>query len=220
MTGSYDCLGSITTPTTVLTWYMLSNLTYLDFTETTNGDESTVINILKNTTVVSNVDARVRAIPVYFQISDLSAFPSSYASSLASRLGVSIPTSAASTTAASPASSPSLPTPTASPHVSHTTAPELSTRTKAGIGVGSAIGALVICAIITVIIWRRRKSKRQAVSDPHATFSEMSGHSKGWKGFLNGKWRAEAQGESFPVEIDSRGVRVIPGPPAELEGHT
>ncbi|KAH7394776.1 hypothetical protein BKA66DRAFT_455799 [Pyrenochaeta sp. MPI-SDFR-AT-0127] len=46
----------------------------------------------------------------------------------------------------------------------------------------------------------------------------MSGQSAGFKKFFGGKWRAEADGESQPVEIDSRDVFVIPCPPAELEG--
>lgn len=36
--------------------------------------------------------------------------------------------------------------------------------------------------------------------------------------FVNGKWRIEAEADRETGELDSRGVVVVPGPPAELEG--
>jgi hypothetical protein len=45
----------------------------------------------------------------------------------------------------------------------------------------------------------------------------MEGGSNGLKRFMAGKWRAETDGTSRPVEAESSSVRVIPGPPVELE---
>lgn len=38
------------------------------------------------------------------------------------------------------------------------------------------------------------------------------------KRFIDGRWRSEVHAEHEIRELDSRGVRVVPGPPVELEG--
>jgi hypothetical protein len=86
----------------------------------------------------------------------------------------------------------------------------LSTGAKAGIGAGVGLaGLLITLTFIGIVLLHRRKR-----SDPN--MPEMTGHSLGLKRFLGGKWRSEVEGRSEPVEIDSRGVRVVGGPPVEL----
>jgi hypothetical protein len=38
------------------------------------------------------------------------------------------------------------------------------------------------------------------------------------KWYLDGKWRSEAEAKNEPGELDSRNIRVVGGPPVELEG--
>jgi NAD(P)-dependent dehydrogenase (short-subunit alcohol dehydrogenase family) len=87
----------------------------------------------------------------------------------------------------------------------------LSTGGKAGIGVGAVLGFVALGALLILLLLRRKKKLQ------HPTVPEMDGQPSGFKRFLGGKWRAEAEAKSEPVEIDSRGIKVIPGPPVELE---
>jgi hypothetical protein len=138
-------------------------------------------------------------VSVYWQSSDLSLFPSAYATSLASAMNVPF------LSATSPTSS-TLPTRT----------PEaLSVGAKAGIGVGAFFGVAIIAGALVFVSLRRRKRQK---SMQHPDLPEMNGQDSGFKRMFAGKWRAEVDGSSKPVEIDSRNVMVMPGSPVELEG--
>jgi LPXTG-motif cell wall-anchored protein len=93
--------------------------------------------------------------------------------------------------------------------------PSLSTGAKAGIALGAVLGFALIAGAIAVLVLRKRK-KAQVPRIPQDV-AEMPSHSAGLKRLFRGKWRAEMDGDSQPVEIDSRKVYVVPGPPAELE---
>jgi hypothetical protein len=88
----------------------------------------------------------------------------------------------------------------------------LSTGAKAGIAIGAILGVALLAGLVIICCLRQRKKKRQ-----HPIVSEMSGQSSGLRRLLKGNWRGEMDGSSQPVEIDSRQVVVVPGPPAELE---
>jgi hypothetical protein len=89
----------------------------------------------------------------------------------------------------------------------------LSPGAIAGIAIG--IGALVISSIVILLyLWRRRKQQQGL---QHPNIPEMEGGSRGLKRFVGGKWRAETDGISQPVEVASTSVRIIPGPPVELD---
>ena len=102
----------------------------------------------------------------------------------------------------------------------------LSTGAIAGIAVGSILGVIALIAAIFFILRRRRRTNRAelagsgvAEADNNAHIQEMSGENSGAHQHLMGKWRAEAQGDQpqVPVEIDSRGVKVVTKAPVEME---
>jgi hypothetical protein len=93
--------------------------------------------------------------------------------------------------------------------------PSLSTGAKAGIAIGAILGFSLIAGAIAVLVLRKRR-KAQVPGMPEDV-AEMPSHSAGLKRLFRGKWRVEMDGDSQPVEIDSRKVYVVPGPPAELE---
>ena len=82
----------------------------------------------------------------------------------------------------------------------------------AGIAVG--VVTLVISSVVLgLYFWRRRKQQRLQ----HTDAVELEGSSRGLKHFMGGKWRAEQDGTSQPVEAGSTSVNIIPGPPVELD---
>jgi len=163
-------------------------------------------------TEVLSGSASAEMLWVYWQTSDLIKFPVEYASSLASRIKVPFTaTTQSNTTTLSNTTSPepARPTPDINNKVS-----SLNPGAIAGIAVGS--GALVISGIVILLyLWRRRKQRQRP---QHPDMSEMEGSSAGLKRFMGGKWRAETDGTSEPVEAGSTSVRIIPGPPVELDG--
>ncbi|PVI00690.1 hypothetical protein DM02DRAFT_707755 [Periconia macrospinosa] len=225
MTSEYStCLSEVRTPFTAITdwtegdfvyWDMTYSRAVVDKTTTTDSKGSPTtevrirsIEIFKNTTVVSFVNVLAQPVEIYWQEKDLSLFPTDYASSLATKIGVRFP--ANTPPPASPASPPSIAPATSTPEATH----NLSTATRAGIGVGSVLGALALVATIVTLIWWRIRRKRGETADIEVVEMEGSGI---FKKFLRGKWRSEVGGRSEPVEMDARGVRIVAGPPAEME---
>jgi hypothetical protein len=160
---------------------------------------STLVFSLRSPTVLSSGLAQAQAVTVRWQSSDLSSFPSAYAASLASLVAMPVGPTSSSSSLSLVTSSP--------PPITH----GLSTGGKAGIGVGAVLGFVALGALLILLLLRRKKKLQ------HPTVPEMNGQPSGFKRFLGGKWRAEAEAKSEPVEIDSRGIKVIPGPPVELE---
>jgi hypothetical protein len=162
---------------------------------------------LKSPTTLTSGTARAGPMTVYWQSSDLSNFPSAYAASLASLLNLTLE----ATTTSSTVSSTPIPGPSGTPGP---TATSLSTGAKVGISVGTALGSLALSIVLIMLFLRHRRRKRAAQD---SAVPEMSGVSSGFRSFVNGAWRSEAEGKSDPVEMDSRNVNVIPGPPVELD---
>jgi hypothetical protein len=161
--------------------------------------------------VISSGTAYALPTLVYWQSSDLSAFPSAYASSLAAVLKIPFGNQTTTSHSSSPTSTP---TSTPIPSNISKSSTELSPGAQAGIGVG-VVAAVILSVIALLYLWRRHKRQRQRIA--HSGISEMEGGSNGLKRFLGGKWRAETDGTSEPVEAESRSIFVIPGPPVELE---
>jgi hypothetical protein len=160
-------------------------------------------------TTISSALAVADPLIVAWQLEDLAVFPTAYAASLANKIGVS-PTPRVQTV-------PDLPRETGAAPASH----ELSTAAKAGIGVGSAVGAIII-AIAIVFLWWRARRKRAVPTQENTHVPEMEdqdGNLAKRKWFLGGSWRSEAHAERTAQELDSKTVHVVPGPPAELEAH-
>ncbi|KAJ4374960.1 hypothetical protein N0V83_002039 [Neocucurbitaria cava] len=106
--------------------------------------------------------------------------------------------------------SPSTPAPTQPPSQNDSR----SSGKNAGISVGVVLAALLVGITVWLYMsWRRKKLSAQADMPPELPPNEKSG----LKRYLGGRWRAEADGSSKPVEIDSRTVNRIPGPPFELD---
>ena len=223
-----SCISTFTTPFTARCIYTYSGEEYLDnygsveieevfFKATSLGTTitatyiNTVYTTFLNSTIISSDTAIAHPMEVYWQLKDLSLFLSDYASSLATRIGASFGT----TTAAFPALTSTIIGPTSSTtQLISTVKSKLNQGAKVGLGVTAVFGVLALStAIFLVMIWRRKK---QALRDA-PTVPEMSGNSRGLRIFLRGEWKAEVDGESHPIEIDSRGVIVIPGPPVGLE---
>lgn len=187
-------------PTTVYDIY-LSYLWSFALVTRSDGVESRVATypFSKSPTTLTSGIAQVYPTSVYWQSSDLRDFPSAYAASLASLLNLPLE----ATTTSSTVSSTRMPGSTS-----------LSTSAKVGIGVGTALGSLALSIILIMLFLRHRKRKRAAQKP---AVPEMSGASSGFRSFMNGRWRSEAEAKSEPVEMDSRNVNVIPGPPVELD---
>lgn len=101
--------------------------------------------------------------------------------------------------------------------------PKLSTGAKAGIAVGAAVGGLLIIITVVWALLRRRKLRkaRANAEAPIPTTAEMQDQDEDIatrKKFIDGKWRSEMHAQGQIRKLDSRGVHVVPGPPAELEG--
>ncbi|KAF2009395.1 hypothetical protein BU24DRAFT_473535 [Aaosphaeria arxii CBS 175.79] len=217
-----QCEKAISTPFTVLAPVVLEETTESGWKSSTVWDStSTWLYTTTNSvgqplvvttetsialhTAISGATLFADPVTVYWQSTDLSLFPSKYASSLASAIGISVgtqtltlgPKTLSSTTSSSTLNQQGV----------------LSTGAKAGIGVGTVIGAALLVGVAFMFFLRLRRRKRQ-----EPAVAELSGHSSGYKRFFGGKLRAEMEGKALPVEIDSKSVCVVPGPPAELEG--
>jgi hypothetical protein len=209
-----QCVSIFSTPFTVLVpvtftitarsdarlmWQVWGGDTQSLFTTTaTDGKPATVSfsTSVRASTVLSTGTLWAEPVSIYWKSSDLSLFPTAYATSLASAIGVpfsaDVPPNA-------------FPIPPPSPV-------GLNAGAKAGIVVAAFLGvALLIGALILLFLRRRRQRIR------HPDVPEMTGQDSGFKTMLAGKWRAEVDGDSNPVEIDSRNALVIPGSPVELE---
>jgi hypothetical protein len=160
---------------------------------------------LSSPTVVSSGSVMVPPTRVYWHSSDLSKFPSDYASSLKALMEIPLSDSSPVTSSAT-----STPTPPSTSKPSS----RLGPGAQAGIGVGAGV-AVVLGVLALLCLWRRRKRQHQQRTE-HPGMSEVEGGSNGLMRFMGGKWRAETDGTSEPVEAEAKSVRVVPGPPAEL----
>lgn len=166
------------------------------------GAQSTISNLTSLATGLAVADPVV----VAWALQDMSSFPSDYRTSLASKIGIAL------VSGATPASSSSLPKETED-SVS-TANPPLSTGAKAGMGVGIAVGVAVIAGILG-LFWLRRRKRNQIIIAEMADQDETNARRR-W--FLGGRWRNEAEVRPTPTqELDSKAVRIVPGPPAELD---
>jgi hypothetical protein len=213
--GDYGCVRTFTTAFTALgpisiTWAIddsiVPRIVYDDNINVAVARGLVGMGVSSPTTLTSGTATAV-PMTVYWQSSDLSKFPSAYAASLASLLNLPLE----ATTTSSTVSSTPIPGPSETPGP---TATGLSTGAKVGISVGTALGSLVLSIILIMLFLRHRKRKRAA---QNPAVAEMSGVSSGFRSFVNGAWRSEAEGKSEPVEMDSGNVNVIPGPPVELD---
>jgi hypothetical protein len=152
---------------------------------------ATTVENFRQTTVLSSGKLWAEPVTVYWQAEDLSLFPSAYAASLASAIGISFNDGS------------KAPEPAA--------AQGLTIGAKVGIAVGAVIFAALLGGFLVLGLLRRRRRQR------HPEVPELSGQSNGFRKYFGGKWRVEADGNSQPVELDSKYVHVIPGPPVELD---
>ena len=160
--------------------------------------------LLRDLSDMASGTAYAHPFEVYWQSSDLSNFPVDYASSIP--LMINVPFGNLTTTTSAPASSPVPPT----------NPSKRSSGLKPGAIAGIAVGVvtLVISSVVLgLYFWRRRKQQRLQ----HTDAVELEGSSRGLKHFVGGKWRAEQDGTSQPVEAGSTSVKIIPGPPVELD---
>lgn len=175
---------------------------------TNSGIDITPLGIINKPTEVASGTAYASPLVVYWQEGDLSEFPSDYASSLASVIKVPFGdiSNNSSTSTAPPANSSA---PSANPGDQGS---KLSPGAIAGISVGVVV--LVISSVVLgLYLWRRQKQQRAR----HPDVAEMEASSRGLKHFVGGRWRAEQDGTSQPVEAGSTSVNIIPGPPVELD---
>ncbi|KAF2727106.1 hypothetical protein EJ04DRAFT_595982 [Polyplosphaeria fusca] len=151
---------------------------------------------------------------VYWKRSDLSLFPSEYATSLAKKIGITLPAlspSATSSRATLPASSSRA----ASPQPPH----KLTSGVLTGIVVG-VVAFLALLSIILFILYHRRRKARSATPSQQGDMAEMEESDEALakrKWFLGGKWRSEVEVQEKTHELHSRNVRIVPGPPVELD---
>lgn len=182
------CEGTFTTPFTALAPIGITRPT-----ATTSIMSGTVWDTViqgrtySSQTVLSTGTLFAEPVTVLWQSSDLSRFPGAFATSLAAKMEVSYGEQQ----------------------------PSLTTGAKAGIAVGAVFGFALLVGALIVLYRRKRKETRQAGLPED--MAEMPGNSPGLKKMFRGKWRAEMDGESQAVELDSKKVHVAPGPPAELE---
>jgi hypothetical protein len=95
----------------------------------------------------------------------------------------------------------------------------LSTGAKAGIGIGAALGALLLIGLICFCFLRRHK--KTAPAGGASGISEMADQDQDRKWFTGGKWRNEAPGverhheldaTQLPAELDATESRSAQGP--------
>jgi hypothetical protein len=215
------CIGNISTPfevhepfTTHLSASGTPLITYeyvaRVFISSDYGADGYSTTTFSNRTTVTTGLIAADPFVVGWQNQDLSVFPTDYVSSLAKRYSLSW--SPLTSAPATPASSSSLPPQTNTPPKG------LDTGAKAGIGVGVAIGGLLLAiAIIALLLRRRRKVKPTTTPDsvPEMEDQDVALAKKKW--YLRGQWRSEMAVEEQKHELGSTSVRIVPGPPVELE---
>jgi hypothetical protein len=228
------CISSISTPFAAHAYVTSTYPIYISGTSTFNYSTvheyvtSTLIGSVSgraaySTFTVSSITTITSALAVAdplvvaWQVNDLKSFPNAYATSLANKIGVSPPASASPSARVQDV--PGLPSETAGGTAP--TTPGLSTAAKAGIGVGCAIGALFIAAIVA-LLWFKKRRKAASAAREETPIPEMEDQDaklgkKKW--FLGGNWRSEAEAEAETQELDGKTVHVVAGPPAELEAH-
>jgi hypothetical protein len=213
-----NCIKTFSTPMRVLanfttTWTrgsMTVTASAFDLTTyacTGSGYESDCADTtLRRFTDVTSGTAWAAPLVVYWESKDLSHFPPDYAMSLASV--IKVPFGDISSSLSNSTVPPLTPPPT-NPNDQGS---KLSPGAIAGIAVG--IVTLVISSVVLgLYLWRRQKQQRLQ----HPDEAEMEGSSRGLKHFLGGRWRAEQDGTSQLVEAGSSSVKIIPGPPVELD---
>lgn len=175
---------------------------------------STVSNI----TTISSALAVADPVVIAWQIKDLTSFPPAYATPLAEKIGQPLLAS----WSARAQDVPGLPSETSTAQAATIATSELSTAARAGIGVGCAVGALLIATVISLLWLIKRRKATVTVSTDDAQIPEMEDHDQKLKKrrwFLGGRWRSEAEAEGETQELDGKNVHVVPGPPAELEAY-
>ncbi|KAH7399194.1 hypothetical protein DE146DRAFT_590604, partial [Phaeosphaeria sp. MPI-PUGE-AT-0046c] len=140
---------------------------------------------------------------VYWKREDLDSFPEKYVVSIAKDMGVSF-------------------TPTSSSRSGG-----LATDARVGIGVGSVVAFLLAVFLVVYVSLRRRRrtirNQNSLSNTSQANTAEMEdqdGTLATRKWYLGGRWRSEVEvkNDKQAGELDSRSVRVIGGPPVEMEG--
>lgn len=212
---SSACLSIISTPfrvhapiITPLAFSGEETTTVWEYTDSLSAASSDAVSTISNITTITSGLAVVNPGVVGWQIEDFSLFPGDYATSLAQRIGVAHE--------ATPASSSGLPTQT---NLTPETTSKLSTASKAGIGVGVAIGVVAIGIIVGFLIWKRRWTPApvtETSSIPEMEDQDTNLAKRKW--FFGGRWRSEAEAEAGQQELDSKTVHIVPGPPGELPG--
>jgi hypothetical protein len=181
------CVSSISTPlqaramvtqtlteisngkTTLHTTLVYEYLTVFSTGSTGGYWSSPVSSTVSSMTTVTSALAVADPYVVAWQQKDLSLFPTAYAASLAHNMGVSIASMGDSIVYyRSAVASGDWPLETGASPASH----ELSTAAKAGVGVGSAFGGVIIAASIFVL-WLKMRRKR-AVSERRASTQETT----------------------------------------------
>ena len=156
-------------------------------------------------------------VSIYFGQNDLALFPQAYASSVSQLISLSASKTTTTTINISSSASPGSkmsPSRTAGPDTGPSAGASGPHRIQIGIAVGTILAGLIFIAVIGIWIChgRKRKGKQTSPSDP-----ELDGRYHVWKVFMRGRWRAEMAAPSYPLEIDSRPILIIPGPPRELD---
>jgi hypothetical protein len=192
----------------------------MPYLDTISGSITTIFSLLSNVTTITTGTAEARGLLVYWQSSDLPNFPPAYASSIAKQIGVPF------TATPTPGSSSTLPQQTGSlPLQPNPASSGLSTGAKAGVGVGAALGffLLLLLTILSILFLHRRRSRKRSSANFSPTrhaILEMEDQDAALatrKWYLGGRWRSEVECKPEPGELDSRNIRVVPGPPVELD---
>lgn len=202
-----ECVKTFTTPFTAIVAFSTSVFRFWDLA---TYDEKDKWSTYRNTTVLSSGTAYAHPLTIYWQSTDLSRFPSSYASSLATQIGVPFPA-----TTPAPGASTNIVQPTSNSVLTAATA-KTSRKTQAGIGVGSVLGALILGAAVFTILWLRRRRHQISDSNPQETDISFGGSVVG--NYAVGDLMIEVEGHQLqiPIEIDSRSVQIVTGPPVEI----
>jgi hypothetical protein len=174
-----------------------------------NGDVTIRFTTYSHLTKVATVMATADALTMLWQSSDIPLFDVEYATSPAKRIGLAYVPFPSTTTSFSPRRTSAAPP------------SGLITGAKAGRGVGTALGALFLIGMGSVLFFIRRRRSRASVGEANgpatAELEDQDATLATKKQYLGGQWRSEAEVMRDPGELDSRAVHVVPGPPAELE---
>ena len=123
-----------------------------------------------NSTTINYASLLVDPVGVFWKASDLPIFEPSYASAIAKRFNISF-TATSTQSGPVPTSQTALPGPTTGipgPTSPASPSPSLGTGAKAGIGVGAALGALVIAAFVLFLLrWRKRRTTQMHGTPTH-----------------------------------------------------